>query len=170
MSRHVRILHLNVGKRKQVQQSLLNDETLKDFDALAIVEPYIYRYPHTGKPTVTPHTSWQMFTLSVERTDGMPRHAFRSLIWVNSHCKARAVPVDYYDITAVSIRTEGGSILLISAYDPRAAREESQRETQLAYKLELVEDIIKKAREEAKQASRDLEVVMTADLNRHHIL
>jgi hypothetical protein len=58
--------------------------------------------------------------------------------------------VDYYNITAVSIRIEGGSILLISVYDPRAIREESQRETQLAHKLGLVEDIIKKVREEAK--------------------
>jgi hypothetical protein len=66
MSRHLRILHLNVGKRKQVQQSLLNDETLKDFDALATVEPYIYRHLHTGKPIVTPHTSWQMFMLKAE--------------------------------------------------------------------------------------------------------
>jgi hypothetical protein len=170
MSGHLRILHLNVGKRKQVQQSLLNDETLKDFDALAIVELYIYRHLQTGKPTVTPYASWQMFTPSVERTNRMPRHAFRSLIWVNSRCEAQAVPVDCYDITAVSIRTKGGSILLISAYDPRAARDESQRETQLAHKLELVEDTIKKAKEEAEQASRDLEVVMTADLNRHHIL
>jgi hypothetical protein len=33
--------------------------------------------------------------------------------------------VDYYDITAVSIQIKGGSILLISAYDPRDTREES---------------------------------------------
>jgi hypothetical protein len=78
--------------------------------------------------------------------------------------------VDCYDITAVSIQTKGGSILLISVYDPRDAREESQRETLLAYKLGLVEDTIKKAREEAKQASKQLEVVMIADLNRRHIL
>jgi hypothetical protein len=85
---HLSILHLNLGKRKQVQQSLLNDETLKDFDALATVEPYIYRHPHTNKPTVTPHASWQLFTPSRERMDSQPRHAFRSLIWVNSRCKA----------------------------------------------------------------------------------
>jgi hypothetical protein len=65
-----------------------------------------------------------MFTPSIERTDSMPRHAFRSLIWVNKQCKAQAVQVDCYDITAVSIQTEGGSILLISAYDPRDARDE----------------------------------------------
>jgi exonuclease III len=170
MTGHLQFLHLNVGKRKQVQQSLLNDETLKEFDALATVEPYIYMHLHTGKPTVTPHASWQMFTPSIKRTDGMPRHAFRSLIWVNKQCKAQAVQVDCYDITAVSIQTEEGSILLISAYDPRDARDEGQRETQLRHKLELVESTIKKAREEAKQADRQLEVVMAADLNRHHIL
>jgi hypothetical protein len=170
MSGHLRILHLNVGKRKQVQQSLLNDETLKDFDALATVEPYIYRHPHTGKPTVTPHTSWQMFTPSIERTDGMPRYAFRSLIWVNNHCKAQAVKVDCYDITAVTIQIGGGSVLLISVYDARDGENESERETRLAHKLELVERTIRKAREEAKQADRDLEVIIVADLNRHYIL
>ena len=134
---HLHVLHLNVGKRKEVQQSLLNDETLKDFDALATVEPYIYKHPHTGRPTVTPQVSWQMFTPSIERSDGMPRHAFRSLIWVNSHCKAQAVPVDSYDITAVSIQAERGSVLLISAYDARDGRNEGLREVQLRHKLDL---------------------------------
>jgi hypothetical protein len=78
--------------------------------------------------------------------------------------------VDYYDITAVSIQTGGGSVLLISAYDARDRENESERETQLAYKLELVERTIRKVREEAKQADRDLEVIIVADLNRHHIL
>ena len=34
-------MHLNVGKRRLVQHSLLNDVTIKDFDAIAVVEPYI---------------------------------------------------------------------------------------------------------------------------------
>jgi hypothetical protein len=38
----LRIMHLNVGKRRLVQYSLLNDETIKDFDAIAVVEPYIF--------------------------------------------------------------------------------------------------------------------------------
>jgi ribonuclease HI len=167
---HLSILHLNLGKRKQVQLSLLNDETLKDFDALATVEPYIYRHPHTNKPTVTPHASWQMFTPSKERTDSQPRHAFRSLIWVNNKCKAQAVLVDSHDITAVSIQAARGSVLLISAYDARDDETEGQRERQLQLKLELIATTIKKAREDAKQAGADIEVVIAADLNRHHIL
>jgi hypothetical protein len=54
--------------------------------------------------------------------------------------------------------------------DRRDGENESERETQLAYKLELVERTIRKVREEAKQADRDLEVIMAVDLNRHHIL
>ena len=38
--RTLEILQLNVYKRKEVQQSLLNDGGLKDYIALAISEPY----------------------------------------------------------------------------------------------------------------------------------
>jgi hypothetical protein len=48
----LRILHLNVGKRLAVQQSLLNDDTLKDFDAITVLEPYIFRHSRTGDPTI----------------------------------------------------------------------------------------------------------------------
>jgi hypothetical protein len=54
---HLSILYLNLGKRKQVQLSLLNNETLKDFNALATVELYIYRHLHTNKLTVILHAS-----------------------------------------------------------------------------------------------------------------
>jgi hypothetical protein len=46
-------MHLNVGKRRTVQCSLLNDEALKDYTALSVVEPYIYRHPQTGEPTIS---------------------------------------------------------------------------------------------------------------------
>jgi len=65
-----------------------------------------------------------MFTPSIERLDSMPRHAFCLLIWVNNYCKVQAVYVDSYDITAVSIQAERGSVLLILAYDARDRREE----------------------------------------------
>jgi hypothetical protein len=37
--------HLNVGKRRTVQYGLLNDEALKDYVALVVLEPYIFKYP-----------------------------------------------------------------------------------------------------------------------------
>jgi hypothetical protein len=41
----LKISHLNIGKRKQLQQSLLNDKGLEEYTALATVEPYVYRHP-----------------------------------------------------------------------------------------------------------------------------
>jgi hypothetical protein len=39
---------------RRVQYSLLNDEALKDYAALAVLEPYIYQHPQTGEPTISP--------------------------------------------------------------------------------------------------------------------
>jgi hypothetical protein len=47
-------MHLNVGKQRTVQYGLLNDEALKDYTALAILEPYIYQHPQTGELTISP--------------------------------------------------------------------------------------------------------------------
>ena len=49
----VQIMHLNAGKRRTFQYGLLNDETLKDYTTLAVVEPYIYQQPQTGEPTIS---------------------------------------------------------------------------------------------------------------------
>jgi hypothetical protein len=49
----VQVMHLNVGKRRTVQCGLLNDEALKDYTALSVVEPYIYRHPQTGEPMIS---------------------------------------------------------------------------------------------------------------------
>jgi hypothetical protein len=47
---HTQILHYNVGKQKQVQWSLLNDQGLEQYDVLTVVEPHIYPYTNTGNP------------------------------------------------------------------------------------------------------------------------
>jgi hypothetical protein len=38
-------MYLNVGKRRTVQYGLLNDEVLKDYTVLAVLELYIYKHP-----------------------------------------------------------------------------------------------------------------------------
>jgi hypothetical protein len=55
-------MHLNAGKRRTVQYGLLNDDLVKDYTALAVVEPYIYQQPQTGEPTISPDRHWQIFT------------------------------------------------------------------------------------------------------------
>ena len=46
-------MHLNVRKRRTVQHSLLNDEALKDYAALAVLEPYIYEHLQIDEPTIS---------------------------------------------------------------------------------------------------------------------
>jgi hypothetical protein len=64
----LRVLHLNIGKRPAVQQSLLNDDTLKDFDAMTVLEPYItegrrrtHSRLHTRDRTELPPPSWNSY-------------------------------------------------------------------------------------------------------------
>lgn len=79
MSR-LRILHLNVEKRPVVQYSLLNNNSLEDFDALVLVEPYIFWHPQTGLPTIAQGRRWEVFRRTSTRPDGHARHAFRAAI------------------------------------------------------------------------------------------
>jgi hypothetical protein len=48
----IQILHLNVGKRRAAQNSLLNDKTLQDFSVIVVVEPYIFVKPEDNIPTI----------------------------------------------------------------------------------------------------------------------
>jgi hypothetical protein len=47
-------MHLNIGKRRTVQYSLLNDEALKNYVTLVVLEPYIFKHPQIGEPTISP--------------------------------------------------------------------------------------------------------------------
>ena len=62
MSRIFQVLQLNVGKQEMVQLSLLNDDRLEDFSALAISEPY--SWPNNESIMVTPirHRNWTKMT------------------------------------------------------------------------------------------------------------
>jgi hypothetical protein len=52
MSRSMNILQMNVQKQLSVQQSMMNDESLKDYTALVVSEPYALEVD--GKLTTSP--------------------------------------------------------------------------------------------------------------------
>jgi hypothetical protein len=164
----LRVLHLNVGKRPVVQQSLLNDDSLKDFDALTVVEPYIFRHPQTGVPTITPDRRWEVFSPTTMRADGHARHAFRAAIWVNTRCKATQIPADSYDVAAVLLHLKERKLLLIACYEARAADTEAIREQDLRAMIQTLELTIKKAQREVGVVQ--LEILICADFNRYHVL
>lgn len=46
-----KMLHHNIGNPKTAYWSVFCDESLADFDALALVEPYIYEDLDSGEPS-----------------------------------------------------------------------------------------------------------------------
>ncbi|EAQ85226.1 hypothetical protein CHGG_09240 [Chaetomium globosum CBS 148.51] len=83
----LKILQLNVRKRREVQQSLLNDEGLKDFAVLAISEPYARLIE--GSVTTVPmsHHNWTKLIPTTRREATWP---IRSMLWVRSRYRGRA--------------------------------------------------------------------------------
>jgi hypothetical protein len=157
-------MHLNAGKRRTVQYCLLNDESLKDYTALAVVEPVIYQQPQTGGITISQDRHWQIFIPTTRRQDGHVRHAFRAALWVTKRCRATQIPVDSYDTVAVLVRLQDRLLFIAASYDPRDGRSTAARETALAKQSEAV----RAAKTEA--AGEPVDVLLCTDFNRHHEL
>jgi hypothetical protein len=85
MDRTLQILQLNVRKTDMVQQSLLNDESLKDFSVLAISEPYSWRNKDTVVVTPMRHHNW---TKMIPTTHHDSRWAIQSMLWIRKDLEA----------------------------------------------------------------------------------
>lgn len=82
MLRDFKVLYVNIGKRKTAHWSLFYDESLANFDALVVVEPYIYEDLDNGEPAFPVERNWQLFVPNV-RYEGDVRYAYRAAMWVN---------------------------------------------------------------------------------------
>lgn len=161
-------MHLNAGKRRTVQYGLLNDTTVKDFIALAVIEPYIFQHPQTGEPTISQDRHWQIFQPTEKRQDGHTRHAFRAAVWVNRRCQASSIPVESYDIVAVLIKLQERNLVVMACYEARNGESEAEREADLADRLQAIDIATKRAQD--KIGDEPLDVILCTDFNRHHVL
>jgi ribonuclease HI len=161
----IQILHLNVGKRRAAQNSLLNDKTLQDFSAIAVVEPYIFVKPEDNVPTIPQDYRWQIYQPTTRNNNALPRHSFRSAIWVNAKNRATQIAVDSYDITAVILHTDERHILVISCYEPRDGTTNEEKEDALRTRTDKMKEAITNARNES---GNDTDILVCADLNRYH--
>jgi len=146
----------------------MNDEGLANFDAIAVVEPYIFEEPDTGKPHTGYYRHWQVVMPTVHRTDGHPRHSFRAIIWVNHKLRITQIPVQSYDITAALIYYPEGPKLIVVAYDSNDnTNHATTRAEVLQENLQLTDSTIRASRQEHGQ---DLSLLSYSDMNRHHPL
>ena len=157
MSRTFQLLQLNVAKREMVQLSLLNDDNLKDFSALAISEPYSWRAGENNTTVVVPiqHPNWTKM-IPTALHDG--RWPIRSMLWIRSDLEARQIPVESPDITAAILRLPDRSILLVSLYVPKSNL------VQLQQLLHLVQQVIEGT---YRESSTRLDILIAGDFNRH---
>src|SRR5690349_17089782 len=88
MSRTLQILQLNVRKQSMVQQSLVNDEQLRDFGVLAITEPHVWKQGDTLAIVPMGHSNWTRLIPTVQEAG---RWAVRSMLWVRKDLEAEQV-------------------------------------------------------------------------------
>lgn len=159
----LRILQANLRKGREVQLSLLNDSSLRNFDLLMVTEPFLTVID--GKPVTHSHQSWTSLLPHVEQTENGSPNRCRSMIWVNRNIPSvQQIEITSADITAVLILTDK-PILAVSAYVPPIAHGEEM--VALVERLALIGDAI--SRLKARHGAA-LEVIVTGDFNRHHHL
>ncbi|EAQ85571.1 predicted protein [Chaetomium globosum CBS 148.51] len=151
----LKILQLNVRKRREVQQSLLNDEGLKDFAVLAISEPYARLIE--GSVTTVPmsHHNWTKLIPTTRREATWP---IRSMLWVRSDIEVEQIPVPSADLTAARIRLPDRAVLMVSVYvegGSDEALEDAMREIDL---------MIKRFR---NGTGTRTDIILAGDFNRH---
>jgi hypothetical protein len=167
----LRVLHVNIGKRKTVHWSLFCDESLAGFDALSVVEPYIYEDLDTGEPAFPVERNWQLLKPST-RHEGEARCEYRAALWVNKKHAAQQVTIPSSDVVAVSIPTKRGIVMVVSAYDLKSTDGQAASDEQLRSKLQSIKDAYDgvKALTLSSGMRTQVDLLLCADLNRHHEL
>ena len=95
--------------------SVINNESLKDFGALLILEPHVWRN-NKGKIISTPlsHSNWTKNEPLVCNNE--ERWVYQSIIWTRADLEVKRVPVKLLDIAAVIVWLPHITILIISVY------------------------------------------------------
>jgi hypothetical protein len=155
MHKTLQVLQLNVRKQNTVQQSVMNDEQLQNFEILAISEPYVWRNDDTLITVPMGHLNW---TKMIPTTHREGRWAIRSMLWIRKDIEAEQVPVQSADLTAALLRLPDRTVLVVSVYvegnNPQALRDMLYKANQL----------IRKTR---NRGGTRTDVILAGDFNRH---
>ena len=161
----LQILQWNVGKRREAQLSLLNDQQTNNFDFLLLAEPFRFTLEGQNQPTVPQHHYWEaVLPTKWVRTAYQPFN-FRSMIYVNKRFKFQQMPIPSSDLTAVLIKQNQESLLIISAYV-----EYNQNSAQCKRILEQSLQHVRTTLQKACQDNPSTRLVLARDFNRHDSL
>ncbi|KJZ69210.1 hypothetical protein HIM_11410 [Hirsutella minnesotensis 3608] len=152
------ILQLNVRKREPVQQSLMNDEDLRDYGVLAVSEPHARKID--GKVVTSPmmHSNWTRILPTYTRDAPWPT---RSMLWVRNDVEVEQIPVPSADLTAAVLRLPERGVLVVSVYVEGKSTEALKTTTGLLH------DLIRQFRHDSGTRT---DVVLAGDFNSHDLL
>ena len=155
MNRTLQILQLNVRKQREVQQSLMNDDNLRDFGVLMVTEPHVWRQAETLGTAPMGNLNWTRVMPSMYEDS---RWAVRSMLWVRKDLEIEQVSIPSSDVTAVLLRLPDRVVLVASVYVPCNGVEA------LKGTVELLKGMIEEVR---KGEGTRTDLVIAGDFNRH---
>lgn len=155
MSKSMKILQMNVQKRRNVQQSMMNDKSLKDCTALVVSEPYVFEVD--GKASTSPMGHQGLTAILPSGRHG-GRWGIRSMLWVRRDVEFEQVAVPSADLTVALLRLPDRSVLVASVYVEWGNVAALDRTT------ELLTEAIHSAQ---RRSGPRLDLVIAGDFNRH---
>src|SRR5271155_5439498 len=93
----LQVLQWNVGKRREAQLSLLNDQETNSFDFLLLAEPYRFTLKGQSRPTVPQHHYWEAVLPTTFVQTAYQPFNFRSMIYINKRFKYQQIPIPCAD-------------------------------------------------------------------------
>ena len=112
----LQVLQWNVGKRREAQLSLLNDQQTNDFDLLLLAEPYCFTPKGHQSPLVPQHHYWEaVLPTHFVQTAYQPFN-FRSMIYISKRFKYQQIPIPNADLVAIQITQGQDTLLIVLAY------------------------------------------------------
>jgi ribonuclease HI/exonuclease III len=157
------ILQWNVGKKRETQLSLLNDQRTNNFDIILVQEPHKFTPDGQQYPIVIKHHYWEAVLPSKFTPAFNQPYNFRSMIYINKRLQTRQIVIDSSDLTAVLLKHKHDTFLILSVY-VQGQQSTSQDTTTLQHTLHLIRQTIHQTRE----TNPNIQLIIGGDFNRHH--
>jgi hypothetical protein len=161
MSTRLHVYQLNVRKNDKVHLSMMNDQDLRDYAALAVAEPWACTIEGQVMTAPDHHSNWTKMIPTKTREPCVSRWPIRSMLWRRRDLEAEQVPIPSPDLTAAIVRFPERDVLVVSVYI------EGRNEQALEATMGQLHTAIAEFR---NGSGRRTDVILAGEFNRHDTL